>query len=78
MDIRDLNWKEKSAGNTLIQEIEKLAKAINVPVTKRRDLRWMANNLRDISKKDTTCRCELKVLISYVDLALQQGINTLS
>jgi len=78
MDIRDLSWKKKTGGNTLIAEIEKLAEKVKVPAGKRRDLRWMANNLRSLAKKDKVCCCEMKVLISYVDLALQQGINSLS
>ena len=76
MDIRDLSWKTRPAGNTLMAEIEKLAEKVKVPAGKRKDLRWMAENLRSLAAKD--CACEQKVLISYVGLALQQGINSLS
>ncbi len=75
MDIRDLNWKKRPAGNTLIAEIEKLAEAVKVPAARRRDLRWMAENVRGMTRSDTTRDCEIRVLLSYVDLALQQGIN---
>lgn len=78
MDIRDMSWKTRPAGNTLIAEIEKLAEVVKVPAARRRDLRWMAENLRTIAHKDTACCCEVKALLSYVDLALQQGINSLS
>ena len=76
MDIRDLSWKARPAGNTLMAEIEKLAEKVKVPAGKRKDLRWMAENVRSLAAKD--CVCEQKVLISYVGLALQQGINSLS
>lgn len=59
-------------------EIEKLAEKVGVAAGKRKDLRWMAENLRSHALKDKSCCCEHKVLISYVDLALQQGINSLS
>jgi hypothetical protein len=59
-------------------EIEKLAEKVKVPVSRRRDIRWMAENLRSHAMKDKGCCCEHKALISYVDLALQQGINSLS
>jgi hypothetical protein len=75
MDIRDLSWKTRPAGNTLIAEIEKLAEVVKVPAARRRDLRWMAENVRGMARSDTTRDCEIKVLLSYVDLALQQGIN---
>jgi hypothetical protein len=75
MDIRDLSWKVRPAGNTLMAEIEKLAAKVEVPKARRRDLRWMAENLRGHAMKDKGCCCEHKALISYVDLALQQGIN---
>ena len=75
MDIRDINWKTRPAGNTLMQEIEKLAAAVEVPAARRRDLRWMAQNLHGSALKNKGCCCEHKALISYVDLALQQGIN---
>jgi len=75
MDIRDLSWKTRPAGNTLMAEIEKLAKVVKVPAARRRDLRWMAENLRGMLDGSSVCSCEGKVLISYVDLALQQGIN---
>ena len=75
MDIRDLSWKERPAGNTLIAEIEKLAEVVKVPAARRRDLRWMAENVRGMANNDSTNACEAKALLSYVDLALQQGIN---
>lgn len=75
MDIRDLSWKKRPAGNTLVAEIEKLAEAVKVPAARRRDLRWMSENLRGMMQKDGTCACEAKSLLSYVDLALQQGIS---
>ncbi len=75
MDIRDLSWKKRPAGNTLIAEIEKLAEAVKVPAARRRDLRWMAENVRGMANNEGTSGCEAKVLISYVGLALQQGIN---
>ncbi len=75
MDIRDLSWEKRPAGNTLISEIEKLAEVVKVPAARRRDLRWMAENVRGMARNDTTCCCEVKALLSYVDLALQQGIN---
>ncbi len=73
MDVRDLSWKVRPAGNTFISEIEKLAEKVKVPATRRKDLRWMAKNLRSLENEE--CRCECKVLISYVGLALQQGLN---
>ena len=75
MDIRDLSWTERPAGNTLIAEIEKLAEAVKVPAARRRDLRWMAKNLRGMMQKEGTCACEGKALLAYVDLALQQGAD---
>jgi hypothetical protein len=76
MDIRDLSWKKRPAGNTLIAEIEKLAEAVKVPAARRRDLRWMAENLRGMmTDNSSVCCCEGKALLSYVGLALQQGIN---
>ncbi len=74
MDIRDLSWETRPAGNTLLSEIEKLAEKVEVPKARRRDLRWMSENLRGHSIKSDN-GCEHKVLISYVGLALQQGIN---
>jgi hypothetical protein len=35
----------------------------------------MAENVRGMAQNDTSCCCEVKALLSYVDLALQQGIN---
>lgn len=75
MDIRDLSWKTRPAGNTLISEIEKLAEKVKVPAARRRDLRWMAENLRGSALKNKGCSCEHSALLSYVDHALQQGIN---
>lgn len=75
MDIRDLSWKTRPAGNTLLAEIEKLAEKVEVPAARRRDLRWMSENLRGHAMKSKDSGCEHKVLISYVGLALQQGIN---
>ena len=72
MDIRDLNWKLRPAGDTLMQEIEALAKAVNVPVSKRRDLRWLSQNLRSHHSKQHAA--EHAVLLNYVQTALQQGI----
>ncbi len=76
MDVRDLKWDARTAGNTLIQEIESLAEAVKVPKGKRKDLRWLAENLRSLTKDDN--RCESKVLLNYVQTALQQGIDNLS
>ena len=76
MDIRDLKWDARPAGNTLIQQIEALGASINVPADKRKDLRWLAENLRSLTKDDN--RCEAKVLLNYVQTALQQGIDNLS
>ena len=76
MDIRDLSWDARPAGNTLMQQIEALAEAVKVPKGKRKDLRWMAENLRGLTKDDN--RCEAKVLLNYVQTALQQGIDNLS
>ncbi len=78
MDIRDLSWKTRPAGNTLIAEIARLAEKVGIAEGKRKDIRWLAENLRSHALKDKGCCCEHKVLISYVDLALQQGINSLS
>lgn len=76
MDIRDINWKTRPAGNTLMAEIEKLAEAVKVPAARRRDIRWMSENLRSMmSDNAAVCCCEGKALLSYVDLALQQGID---
>jgi len=75
MDVRDMSWKTRPAGNTLLQEIEKLAEKVKVPAARRRDLRWMSENLRGPALKGKACCCEHKVLISYVGMALQQGIN---
>lgn len=75
MDVRDMSWKVRPAGDTLIQEIEALAEKVKVPADRRRDIRWMAENLRTIAGKDDSCCCEHKVLLTYVQHALQQGIN---
>ncbi len=77
MDIRDLKWDARPAGNTLIQQIEALGKRVNVPANKRKDLRWLAENLRSIAQKGDNS-CEAKVLLNYVQTALQQGIDNLS
>ncbi len=78
MDVRDLSWDARPAGNTLIQEIEALGARLNVPANKRKDIRWLAENLRSLASKDDSCCCEHKVLLNYVQTALQQGIDTLS
>ena len=75
MDIRDLRWEVRPAGDTLMQEIEALAEKLDIPAAHRRDIRWLAENLRTISMKDDNCCCEHKVLVSYVQTALQQGIH---
>jgi hypothetical protein len=75
MDIRDLSWEVRPAGDTLMQEIEALGKKLDIPADRRRDIRWLAENLRTIAGKDDNCCCEHKVLISYVQTALLQGIN---
>lgn len=75
MDVRDLSWKSRPAGDTLMQEIERLAETVKVPAARRRDLRWMSKNLRSMAQNDTSCCCEMKVLISYVAQALQHGVN---
>jgi hypothetical protein len=75
MDIRDLSWKVRPAGNTLLAEIEKLAEKVKVPASKRKDLKWLSQNLRGNIAKNEDLRCESLVLLSYVDHALQQGIN---
>ena len=79
MDIRDLKWDARPAGNTLIREIEALGARLKVPANKRKDIRWLAENLR--SHKDemgSESHCERKVLLNYVQTALQQGIDNLS
>ena len=78
MDIRDLKWDVRPAGNTLIQQIEALAEKVKVPEGKRKDLYWLSRNLRSEAHKDKSCCCELKMLISYVQLAMQQGIDNLN
>ena len=78
MDIRDLKWDARPAGNTLIQQIEALGARLNVPANKRKDIRWLAENLRSLAQKDANCCCEHKVLLNYVQTALQQGIDNLS
>jgi len=55
MDIRDLSWETRPAGDTLMQEIEALAEKVNVPAARRRDIRWLAENLRTIAGKDPSC-----------------------
>ena len=76
MDVRDLKWDVRPAGNTLIQQIEALGARLNVPAARRKDLRWLVENLRSRAKDDN--RCETKVLLNYVQTALQQGIDNLS
>ena len=78
MDVRDFKWDARPAGNTLIQQIEILGEKLKVPAGKRKNLRWLAENLRTHAKKDKICCCELKMLLGYVQLALQQGIDNLS
>lgn len=78
MDVRDLSWDVRQAGNTLIQQIEALGAKLNIPAKRRRDIRWLAENLRTIAQKDNNCCCEHKVLLCYVQTALQQGIDNLS
>ena len=78
MDIRDLKWDVRPAGNTLMAQIEILGEKLKVPANKRKNLRWLAENLRTLAHKDNSCCCEMKMLISYVQLALQQGIDNLS
>lgn len=78
MDVRDLKWDARPAGNTLIQQIEALGARLNVPANKRKDIRWLAENLRSLAQKDDNCCCEHKVLLNYVQTALQQGIDNLS
>jgi hypothetical protein len=74
MDVRDLNWTVRPAGDTLLQQIEAMAKEVGVPSGKQRDLRWMAENLRTIASNDEdTC----KALLGYVQHALQQGLDFL-
>ena len=80
MDIRDLKWNARPAGNTLIQQIEALGARLNVPANKRKDIRWLAENSRSLAQKEQKQdnRCEHKVLLNYVQTALQQGIDNLS
>ena len=78
MDIRDLKWDVRPAGNTLIQQIEALGARLNVPADKRKDIRWLAENARSIEAKDAEAHCNRKVLLNYVQTALQQGIDNLS
>ena len=79
MDIRDLSWDVRPAGNTLIQQIEALGARLNVPADKRKDIRWLAENLRSLAQKDGAgCCCEHAVLLNFVQTALQQGIDNLS
>ena len=79
MDVRDLKWDSRPAGNTLIQQIEALGARLNVPADKRKDIRWLAENLRSLAQKDGAgCCCEHAVLLNYVQTALQQGIDNLS
>ena len=79
MDVRDLKWDSRPAGNTLIQQIEALGARLNVPADKRKDIRLLAENLRSLAQKDGAgCCCEHAVLLNYVQTALQQGIDNLS
>ncbi len=79
MDARDLSWDARPAGNTLIQQIEALGARLNVPAGKRKDIRWLAENLRSLAQKDDAgCCCDQKVLLNYVQTALLQGIDNLS
>lgn len=78
MDIRDLKWDVRPAGNTLIEQIEALGARINVPASRRKDIRWLAENLRSLMQKEGANRCEHKILLNYVQTALQQGIDNLS
>ena len=75
MDIRDLSWEVRPGGDTLMQQIEALGEKVGVPSDRRRDIRWLAENLRSITSADN--RCEAKVLLNYVQTAMQQGIDFL-
>ena len=52
MDIRALSWEVRPAGDTLTQDIEALGKKLDIPADRRRDIRWLAENLRTIAGKD--------------------------
>ncbi len=79
MDIRDLSWDARPAGNTLIQQIEALGARLNVPAGKRKNIRWLAENLRSLAQKEGAgCCCEHAVLLNFVQTALHQGIDNLS
>jgi hypothetical protein len=78
MDVRDLNWKVKPAGNTLMAQIEALAEKVNVPVSRRRDIRWMSENLRSRGSKDGEEGSDRKALLGYVQTALLQGLDSLN
>ncbi len=78
MDVRDLKWDARPAGNTLMQQIEALGERLGVAADKRKDIRWLAENLRSMKVEGAEKHCEQKVLLNYVQTALQQGIDNLS
>lgn len=77
MDIRDMAWDVRPAGNTLLQQIEAFGEKLKIPMDKRKDLRWLQENLRSLAS-DEEDTCEYKILLSYVQAAVAQGLDKLS